>query len=429
MEEKVRYEDVERYILNIPKFTKKNSLTHTRTMLKKLGVDYDKRKIIHVAGTNGKGTVCAYIENVLRKCDKEAGMFISPHLVRMTERISIDGNEVTEDEFVESFCNVKNIVDNEEYPHPSYFEFLFLMAMEIFDRHNVEYIILETGLGGRLDATNVFERPYVTVITSIGLDHTEILGDTIGKIAYEKAGIIKENVPVIFADICKESTDVIVDTARKHNSTYISVGNDDYKILKKSNNDIDFCPLCGYYLNDAFKVPFITEYQVQNAMLALAALSCMDDIKDKIEEIREGIGNVQWHGRMEQVMPGVYFDGAHNGPGIEQFVKTVKEYPCKGRKLILFSVVKEKDHEYMINQIKDVIKPDKVYITEVKGERALDTEVLEREFTNMDKYVSKDIEETFKKAISEKRQEDVLFCVGSLYLIGDLLKYVDNSER
>ncbi len=425
----MRYEDVERYILNIPKFTKKNSLTHTRTMLKKLGVDYDKRKIIHVAGTNGKGTVCAYIENVLRKCDKEAGMFISPHLVRMTERISIDGNEVTEDEFVESFCNVKNIVDNEEYPHPSYFEFLFLMAMEIFDRHNVEYIILETGLGGRLDATNVFERPYVTVITSIGLDHTEILGDTIGKIAYEKAGIIKENVPVIFADICKESTDVIVDTARKHNSTYISVGNDDYKILKKSNNDIDFCPLCGYYLNDAFKVPFITEYQVQNAMLALAALSCMDDIKDKIEEIREGIGNVQWHGRMEQVMPGVYFDGAHNGPGIEQFVKTVKEYPCKGRKLILFSVVKEKDHEYMINQIKDVIKPDKVYITEVKGERALDTEVLEREFTNMDKYVSKDIEETFKKAISEKRQEDVLFCVGSLYLIGDLLKYVDNSER
>lgn len=429
MEEKVRYEDVERYILNIPKFTKKNSLTHTRTMLNKLGVDYDKRKIIHVAGTNGKGTVCAYIENVLRKCDKEAGMFISPHLVRMTERISIDGNEVTEDEFVESFCNVKNIVDNEEYPHPSYFEFLFLMAMEIFDRHNVEYIILETGLGGRLDATNVFERPYVTVITSIGLDHTEILGDTIGKIAYEKAGIIKENVPVIFADICKESTDVIVDTARKHNSTYISVGNDDYKILKKSNNDIDFCPLCGYYLNDAFKVPFITEYQVQNAMLALSALSCMDDIKDKIEEIREGIGNVQWHGRMEQVMPGVYFDGAHNGPGIEQFVKTVKEYPCKGRKLILFSVVKEKDHEYMINQIKDVIKPDKVYITEVKGERALDTEVLEREFTNMDKYVSKDIEETFKKAISEKRQEDVLFCVGSLYLIGDLLKYVDNSER
>lgn len=425
----MRYEDVERYILNIPKFTKKNSLTHTRTMLNKLGVDYDKRKIIHVAGTNGKGTVCAYIENVLRKCDKEAGMFISPHLVRMTERISIDGNEVTEDEFVESFCNVKNIVDNEEYPHPSYFEFLFLMAMEIFDRHNVEYIILETGLGGRLDATNVFERPYVTVITSIGLDHTEILGDTIGKIAYEKAGIIKENVPVIFADICKESTDVIVDTARKHNSTYISVGNDDYKILKKSNNDIDFCPLCGYYLNDAFKVPFITEYQVQNAMLALSALSCMDDIKDKIEEIREGIGNVQWHGRMEQVMPGVYFDGAHNGPGIEQFVKTVKEYPCKGRKLILFSVVKEKDHEYMINQIKDVIKPDKVYITEVKGERALDTEVLEREFTNMDKYVSKDIEETFKKAISEKRQEDVLFCVGSLYLIGDLLKYVDNSER
>lgn len=425
----MRYEDVERYILNIPKFTKKNSLTHTGTMLKKLGVDYDKRKIIHVAGTNGKGTVCAYIENVLRKCDKKAGMFISPHLVRMTERISIDGNEVTKDEFVESFCNVKNIVDSEEYPHPSYFEFLFLMAMEIFDRHNVEYIILETGLGGRLDATNVFERPYVTVITSIGLDHTEILGDTIGKIAYEKAGIIKENVPVIFADICKESTDVIVDTARKHNSTYISVGNDDYKILKKSNNDIDFCPLCGYYLNDAFKVPFITEYQVQNAMLALSALSCMDDIKDKIEAIREGIGSVQWHGRMEQVMPGVYFDGAHNGPGIEQFVKTVKEYPCKGRKLILFSVVKEKDHEYMINQIKDVIKPDKVYITEVKGERALDTEVLEREFTNMDKYVSKDIEETFKKAISEKRQEDVLFCVGSLYLIGDLLKYVDNSER
>ena len=424
----MRYEDVERYILDIPKFTNKNSLGHTRLFLDELGIDCGKRKIIHVAGTNGKGTVCAYMANVLKRCNKEAGMFISPHLVRMTERICVNGENITEDEFVESFQRVKDVVDRmttSGYPHPSYFEFLFLMSMDVFSRRDVEYIILETGLGGRLDATNVFEKPYVTVITSIGLDHTEILGDTISKIAYEKAGIIKKGVPVVFADISPEATEVIVNKAEESGCKYISVKTEDYKILKKSNNDIDFCPLCGYYLKGVFTVPFITEYQVQNAMLALTALSCMEDIRDMKEEICEGIRTVRWHGRMEQVMPGVYFDGAHNGPGIEQFVQTVKNYRCSGRKLILFSVVKEKDHEYMVQQIRDVIKPDKVYITEVKGERSLGVEVLEREFTNIDKYVSRDIEDTFKRAISEKGQEDVLFCVGSLYLIGDLLKYTN----
>lgn len=428
----MKYEEVEKYILDIPKFTKKNDISHTRELLNELKVDYKSKKIIHVAGTNGKGSVCAYVSTVLNKCNKEAGMFISPHLVRMTERIIVNNIEISKEEFIESFSNVKKVVDamqEKDYAHPSFFEFLFLVAMDVFCKKNVEYIILETGLGGRLDATNCIENPILSIITSIGLDHTEILGDTIEQIAMEKAGIIKENVPVVFADSQMESTNVIKAIAEKKSCKYICVSSEDYKISKKTNNNIDFYPLCGYYLNDAFMIPFITEYQVENAMLALSAISMIDDIKDMKEEIREGIGSIVWHGRMEQVMPGVYFDGAHNGPGIEQFVRTVKEYQCTGRKLILFSVVKDKNYQYMINQIKEQIKPDKVYITEINGERNLDISIIENEFADMDKYISRDIDDTINKALSEKKEEDVLFCVGSLYLIGDLIKYTNSLER
>lgn len=424
------YQQAEEYILNIPKFTKKNSSEHTRYLLKTLGDPQNNFKVIHVAGTNGKGSVCAFTSNILYKCGKCTGLFTSPHLVNMTERICINNKEVSKKEFCECFFRVKAAVDKlvkEGYPHPSFFEFLFAMAMDIFARRNVEYAVVETGLGGRLDATNIIDNPIVSVITSIGLDHMEILGDTIEKIAFEKAGIIKKNSIVVFQGENDSVTDIIQSKAKEMNAKCISVNHNNYKIIKKTNNNIDFYPLCGYYLNDIFSVPFISEYQVENAMLAITAVSCIEEIRTGKTAVIDGIASVKWSGRMEQVAKGVYFDGAHNGPGIDQFVRTVKEYKCNGRKNILFSVVKEKDYQYMIHDICSNIRPDKIYITQIDGERSLSAEVIASEFGGYDTFVSEDIMETFNRALNEKTEQDVLFCVGSLYLIGELKKIIKSK--
>lgn len=314
----MKYEDVVEYIDNIPKFTSKNSLEHTRRFLEELGIKQDesnKMKIIHVAGTNGKGTVCAILSNVLVNCGKKTGLFISPHLVHINERIRINNKEISDEEFVQAFNEVKNVVDKmkqEDYPHPSYFEFLFLMAMWNFNKEAVEYIVLETGLGGRLDATNSMLSPYLTVITSIGMDHMEYLGDTIEKIAVEKAGIIKKYVPVIYWGADERVSDVISDVAEKMQAKTVKVLVDNYKIIKKTNKSVDFSIVSEYYLNDIFSVPFISEYQVQNAAVAIKTIECMPEIRNMKDLVKSGIANVHWEGRMEMIMPGIILDGAHN---------------------------------------------------------------------------------------------------------------------
>lgn len=427
------YEEIEQYIENIPRFTKKNSLSHTAAFLAQLGNPQNKMKVIHVAGTNGKGSVCAFIASILNKCNKKTGLFTSPHLMELTERININGRNVTKEEFIQGFMAIKSLAGDMEikgYPHPSYFEFLFLMAIYIFDRKRVEYVVLETGLGGRLDATNVIENPEVTVVTSIGYDHMDILGDTIEEIAVEKAGIIKENVPVVYQGENPLVNEVIEKRAEEMHARSLACCHLDYKIVKKSANHIDFYLRCGYYLNNVFSVPFIAEYQVENAVLALMAVAQLQGIGNEIENVKSGLADVRWQGRMEQVMPGVYFDGAHNGPGIDAFVKTVSEYSCSGNKYILFSAVKEKDYKYMVEKICLSIRPKKIFVTQIGGKRNLAAGKIAGEIDgidSIDSYVSDSVQDAFFKALDEKKPEDVLFCVGSLYLIGELKELCDDG--
>ena len=194
------YREAVNYIEEIPKFAVKHPKEHTREFLKRLGNPEQGLRIIHVAGTNGKGSVCAYMQAMLMAEGKRTGFFTSPHLVSMNERIRLNNRQITDEQFLEVFRKVKAVVDEmaeEGISHPSYFEFLFGMGMTVFAEEMPDYVILETGLGGRLDATNSVEHPVLSIITSISLDHTQYLGSTIAEIAGEKAGIIKENVPVI----------------------------------------------------------------------------------------------------------------------------------------------------------------------------------------------------------------------------------------
>ncbi len=429
------YSEAIAYIENIPKFTAKNDQIHTAGFLRRLGLKTTgkgalKFKIIHVAGTNGKGSVCAFLSGILVKCGKQTGLFTSPHLLRHNERIRINDQVVSDALFLEAFEKVIQTVEEmirEGAAHPSYFEFLLGMGMYVFDRKNVEYILLETGLGGRLDATNVFQTPYLTVITSIGMDHMEYLGDTIEEIASEKSGIIKANVPVVYWGEDEEAAGVIERYAESNGSLAVKVSKKDYKIIKKTHKGVDFYPLCGYYLKSAFTVPFPAEYQVQNGMLALRAAEMLEDIKDHHESIRDGIAGTRWEGRMEEAVPGIIFDGAHNGPGIDGFIHAFQEYPCDGRKYILFSVVKDKDYDYMIRRLCDT-DVSRIYVTRIDSDRGLDEKDILREFSKynpaMEIKVVSDVREAFAQAVRDRSERDVLFCVGSLYLIGELKQEV-----
>ena len=243
------YQEIERYISEIPKFTKKHSLSHTKRFLEILQIPQGKMKILHVAGTNGKGSVCAYLDAMLRSEGKRTGLFISPHLVKMNERIMIDGIPVSDEVFSEVFTQTLGAVkqmEAEGLEHPTFFEFLFGMGMLAFSQAEAEYVILETGLGGRLDATSATEDPEVCVITSIGLDHMEYLGDTVEQIAGEKAGIIRPGVPVFYAQSTEESDRVIEKTAAQQGSSCKKIGKDAYEILGIEDKHIAFSILDEY---------------------------------------------------------------------------------------------------------------------------------------------------------------------------------------
>lgn len=420
------YQEAVAYIDETPKFTKKNSLEHTRAFLKRLGDPQENMKILHVAGTNGKGSVCSFLASMLKAAGKRTGLFTSPHLVKINERFVVDEEEIGDEEFLEAFHTVMDCVREmreEGYPHPTYFELLFLIGMKIFEKAGVEYLVLETGLGGRLDATNSIAHPLVTVITSISLDHTEYLGDTIAAIAGEKAGIIKEGVPVVYDASCPESAEVIRKKAEELHAPAYGITSKMYKISKTTKKHIDFCIDCGYYDCIELTISSVAEYQVKNAAEAVTAIRVMEQGGEFSDEvIRSGIEKMRWQGRMEQVLPGVIIDGAHNEAGVEEFVKTARRLEADDPVTLLFAAVGDKDYRHMIETICRELRLERVIVTEVGGYRSVDVrkpEALFREFGQKQVTACPDVEEAFDEAMKEKG-DGILFCVGSLYLVGSI---------
>jgi dihydrofolate synthase/folylpolyglutamate synthase len=438
----MNYEEAVEYILNIPKFTKKNPMVHIRVLMNKLGDPQNNMKVIHVAGTNGKGSVCSYIASVLQHADKSNAMFVSPHLIDINERFVINGKKVSNQTFTKAFNLVMTVVNEimeEGMAHPTFFETLFAMAMVIFEQAKVEYAILETGIGGRLDATNMIDKPVLTIITTIGLDHTEILGDTVEKITKEKAGIIKVKVPLIFdgtnPNVCK----VIEEIADRNQSIYYKLVNfydfnskDKefcYEIQEFSNKNIDFLLKYGYYGCIRVLLGVIGVYQVKNASLAIRAVQVLNaDIDDNI--ILKGIKSAKWPGRMELLMPKVYLDGAHNENGISEFIKTVKHFD-KNRKVLLFSAVIEKDYRKMIENISKNLHFDAIVVTLLNNKRAIPVQALQSEFeqyADCKVYAIEDVKEAFNKLLHLKTEEGIAFCAGSLYLVGEIKEIVRRTD-
>lgn len=416
------YEEAVEYILDIPRFTNKNTMEDTRAFLKKLGNPDRSMKIIHVAGTNGKGSVCEYLYSVLTEAGYRCSLFSSPHLTDIRERFLIAGKMVEKEAFLQAFLTVYEAV----LPgyHPTFFEYLFFMAMLLFKESKTEYCILETGLGGRLDATNAVEKKELSVITHMGLDHTEYLGDTLQKIAAEKAGIMQAGAPAVYWETDECVAQTLANCAEKLQIPAFPVSKRDYTFLKNANKGIDFSYRSLYYDSIRLHVNTIAGYQMENATLALRAIEVLDKSK-KIpsETMQAGVENAFWAGRMEEILPDIYVDGAHNADGIRAFLETVAQDGCKMGRSLLFGVVSDKAYENMIQEISDSGLFAQILVVQLKSARALSAEKIARTFEAcMGKTVAvyRSVQEAFRELSENKKDGERIYIAGSLYLVGEI---------
>lgn len=403
---------------------------HTRELLSRLGNPQEGIKIIHVAGTNGKGSVCAYLNAMLIAGGKKTGLFTSPHLVRINERFQINGEDVSDEQFLDAFLKVEKAAKEYEAEgegHPSYFETLFLMGMLIFKEAGVEYLVMETGLGGRLDATNVVEKPLACIITSISRDHTEYLGDTLEAIAGEKAGIIKAGVPVIYDASQPGPASVIAAKAKEMGSPAWPMEPSFYEMKTQSREGITFTFAYPGGEKAELAIPYVAKYQMMNASLAFYTMHILQDVHDIPKNVlAEGLSKIKWPCRMEMAAPGVIIDGAHNEDGIAQFVSTAGYFAKENEITILFTAVADKHYHEMIGEICEGIHPSHVVATQIDGSRVVPAEVLAEDFRKAgctDVCAEPEIGAAYEKALG-KKGSGMLFCVGSLYLAGELKAYL-----
>lgn len=403
---------------------------HTRELLSRLGNPQEGIKIIHVAGTNGKGSVCAYLNAMLLAGGKKTGLFTSPHLVRINERFQINGEDVSDEQFLDAFLKVEKAAKEYEAEgkgHPSYFETLFLMGMLIFKEAGVEYLVMETGLGGRLDATNVVEKPLACIITSISRDHTEYLGDILEAIAGEKAGIIKAGVPVIYDASQPGPASVIAAKAKEMGSPAWPMEPSFYEMKTQSREGITFTFAYPGGEKAELAIPYVAKYQMMNASLAFYMMHILQDVHDIPKNVlAEGLSKIKWPCRMEMAAPGVIIDGAHNEDGIAQFVSTAGYFAKENEITILFTAVADKHYHEMIGEICEGIHPSHVVATQIDGSRVVPAEVLAEDFRKAgctDVCAEPEIGAAYEKALG-KKGSGMLFCVGSLYLAGELKAYL-----
>lgn len=418
------YREAVDYILEIPKFTKKNRPEHTKEFLRYLGNPERNLKVIHVAGTNGKGSVCAYLDAMLRTEGKKVGLFTSPHLIKLNERIVINGEECSDGQFLSVFEQVMDVVRVMEADglfHPTFFEFLFGMAVTAFAKEGVEYAILETGLGGRLDATNAIEHPVCSVITSIGWDHMAILGNSLEEIAAEKAGILKKGTPAIFFENGNGSDAVIEKRAGELGISCKKIGKNAFKILGIEQKHIAFSCVSAYYEDIIWSLHNIGIYQPENAILALEVMRLLFGEEGHKEKWKKALDKVIWSGRLEEVLPDVFVDGAHNISAVERFVQSVEslQEETSGR-MILFSAVEDKEYEEMIACLCKRTEADVYIVTQIADGRAAGLDKLSDTFR---KYTKQPVLvfETLEKAwdyLTENQKGRTVYCLGSLYLAG-----------
>ena len=345
----------------------KLGLEHTHRLLEFLGDPHKDLTLIHIAGTNGKGSTCAYIDSILRADGKKIGLYTSPHLIRFNERIKVNGIPIADHEIIAFMEHAGSTIKEIE---STFFETTTAMALDHFKRHSVDVAVIETGLGGRLDSTNVI-KPDLVVITSISMDHMEILGNTIEKIAKEKAGIIKEKVPVISVAHSETVQKILCDKAQEKN-TSITVAKSPSKIQLR----IDCTEFC--YDGTDYRTSLVGEHQAANAALAIEVVQQYNPLLNN-EMIKTGLDTLCWPGRMQKLSDRIYYDVAHNEDGIKMALKSVHALFPNKPFYGLFCLKGEKE----LDQIGKYIfgKFDRLLVSSDKNGLLLDTHQLSKKLT------------------------------------------------
>ena len=434
MEKDSQVFSAEEYVEGIPLWAKqKNTVEEVRRFLREeLPEAFSRIPVIHVAGTNGKGSVCAYLTRALLDSGLHVGTFISPHLVCVRERILLDGAMVSEEAFDRAVRRVKEA--SEDFVKrggiaPSYFEFLFYTAVEVFSGAAPDVVVLETGLGGRLDATNACS-PVISVITSISRDHMQYLGNTIPEIAAEKAGIIKPGVPVVYDGNSPEAERVIRDTAVARGSACYRAGTEEeaalYPFLKAPYQRRN-----AAVAEKAFRV--LRELPVFRAPQGEACASADRSLLIPAEQFPESVRRAVWTGRMDEVLPNVILDGGHNEDGMRGMCEGVREIlKQRGlRPVLLTGASGDKEAERIVPMVAELLRPERVYAVRFPGSRSQDPEVLAALYRAAGvKQVScyPSAAEGFSAARREQGERELLVCSGSLYLVGELLKAISAGE-
>lgn len=421
-------------------------LKRMKRLLELLGSPEKELKFIHVAGTNGKGSVCQFMASMLRAAGYSVGVFTSPHVMEYNERFDIDRQYISDDDFCRIATYVMSFADkvnDEGFGYFSEFEILTSTALVYFKEQSPDIVILETGIGGKMDMTNVISHPLVSVITQIGFDHVDMLGDTLAEIAEAKAGIIKEGIPVVSESPELEVKKVISDTAKKKNAKFIDAALAKYKINDYSelmSFDFEFSEGPDEVKMDGVKIGLIGEHQVRNAITALLAVKSIRDrglIAIDDSEIKQGLENARNMGRFEILRsnPYIVIDGSHNPQGLTAAMATLNELRetiFKNKRIMtVFGCFADKEYHNMTEILKTGLAKaccNEVIATEPVSPRALKAEELKKllEDENIAVTAISDEETAFDRALASGA--DVLLFLGSIYLIGDIRIFFNRKD-
>ena len=416
------------YLYSLQKTGIKFGLENTFRLLEILGNPQKNFRAIHIAGTNGKGSTSSLIASILSEMNFKVGLYTSPHLVRFNERIKVDCNEIDDDYLVEMVNFLKPQIEKIK---PTFFEVTTAIAFKYFSEMKIDYGVIETGLGGRLDSTNVL-LPDVSVITKIGLDHKEFLGDTIEKIAYEKAGIIKENKPVvvssngdtvkkIFRDIAKEkrTSIVFVDENYSHSNLNQTIENLIAKVQSKISGK-----------EYSIQSPLIGDYQIENIKTSIATIEILFPEKNLEETIYKGIKNLKFRlrGRFEvlNTEPLIILDTAHNSDAIKNFLFSLNKIVAN-RKVAVFGIMKDKEIDDVIDLIENSF--EKILLCQAKIERAMNVEELATKFNQSKIEKLNSVKLALINALDRVSTDQAIVVFGSNFIVGEAIEFFEKKNE
>ena len=406
------------------------SLRHVEELLNRMHNPQLAARTIHIAGTKGKGSVAAMMAQVLSSSGYKTGLYTSPHLHTLRERISVDGSLISEAEFAATMAEIKPFIESMRqdtaFRQLTYFEALTALVFAYFKKKRVDFQVLEVGLGGRLDATNV-ARPVVCIITPISLDHTQILGDSLEEIAREKAGIIKSGCRVVLSPQPEEAASVITDICREKEAKVVQVGKD--VNWHKIGGDFHQQSLVieGKTSKYQVSIPLLGDFQLENAAAAVAALEILDSAGFAISaaDIAQGLARVKWSGRFQilQQHPTVLVDGAHNVASMKVLVSNIKAYFSYKRIFLVFGTSCDKDIPGIINEL--VALSPQVIVTRTAHSRAATISTMAAEFSKrgIEPEIRETISEAISRALSLADSTDIICVTGSLFVVAEALDY------